>query len=152
MARQIGKMLNGKEPKVVSGPEILSKYVGESEANIRKLFADAEVDMKSKGDESDLHIIIFDEIDALCRYLDRERSRQLLCRDRGTTQTREGERSETERDRETHREGQIQRGRETNKRHISTKRERETYLTPSSFRSQTTWHSERRYRCGRHSG
>ncbi len=42
--------------------------MGESEANIRKLFADAEMDQKAKGDESDLHIIIFDEIDALCRY------------------------------------------------------------------------------------
>ncbi len=35
-------MLNGKEPKVVHGPEVLSKYVGESEENVRKLFADAE--------------------------------------------------------------------------------------------------------------
>ena len=38
MARQIGKMLNGKEPKVVNGPEILNKYVGQSEENIRNLF------------------------------------------------------------------------------------------------------------------
>lgn len=42
MARQIGKMLNGREPKIVNGPQILNKYVGESEANIRKLFEDAE--------------------------------------------------------------------------------------------------------------
>eukprot|EP00166_Cyanidium_caldarium_P006325 ctg_900.g376 len=35
IARQIGKMLNGKEPKVVNGPEILNKYVGQSEENIR---------------------------------------------------------------------------------------------------------------------
>jgi Cdc6-like AAA superfamily ATPase len=42
MARQIGKMLNAREPKVVNGPEILNKYVGASEENIRKLFADAE--------------------------------------------------------------------------------------------------------------
>ena len=41
IARQIGKMLNGKEPKVVNGPEVLSKYVGQSEENIRNLFADA---------------------------------------------------------------------------------------------------------------
>lgn len=46
MARQIGKMLNAREPKVVNGPEILNKYVGESEANIRKLFADAEDEQK----------------------------------------------------------------------------------------------------------
>lgn len=42
MARQIGKMLNAREPKVVNGPEILNKFVGQSEENIRKLFADAE--------------------------------------------------------------------------------------------------------------
>jgi vesicle-fusing ATPase len=46
MARQIGKMLNAREPKIVNGPEILDKYVGESEANIRKLFQEAEDDEK----------------------------------------------------------------------------------------------------------
>lgn len=49
MARQIGKMLNAREPKIVNGPEILNKYVGESEANIRKLFADAEEEQKRVG-------------------------------------------------------------------------------------------------------
>lgn len=29
IARQIGKMLNGKEPKIVNGPEVLNKFVGE---------------------------------------------------------------------------------------------------------------------------
>ena len=38
IARQIGKALNAHEPKIVNGPEILNKYVGESEANIRALF------------------------------------------------------------------------------------------------------------------
>ena len=38
IARQIGKMLNGKEPKIVNGPEILNKYVGASEENVRNLF------------------------------------------------------------------------------------------------------------------
>lgn len=42
MARQIGKMLNAREPKIVNGPEILNKFVGQSEENVRKLFADAE--------------------------------------------------------------------------------------------------------------
>ncbi|KAF8165629.1 vesicular-fusion protein SEC18 [Crassisporium funariophilum] len=65
IARQIGKMLNAREPKVVNGPEILSKYVGASEENIRKLFGDAEKEYKEKGDESGLHIIIFDELDAI---------------------------------------------------------------------------------------
>ncbi|TRM67910.1 P-loop containing nucleoside triphosphate hydrolase protein [Schizophyllum amplum] len=65
IARQIGKMLNAREPKIVNGPEILSKFVGASEENIRKLFADAEKEYKEKGDESGLHIIIFDELDAI---------------------------------------------------------------------------------------
>lgn len=67
MARQIGKMLNTREPKIVNGPEILNKYVGESEANIRKLFEDAENDQKKFGVNSGLHMIIFDEIDAICK-------------------------------------------------------------------------------------
>ncbi|KAF9506121.1 hypothetical protein BS47DRAFT_1353273 [Hydnum rufescens UP504] len=67
MARQIGKMLNAREPKIVNGPEILDKFVGKSEENIRKLFADAEAEYKAKGDESGLHIIIFDELDAITR-------------------------------------------------------------------------------------
>ncbi|ODV96957.1 hypothetical protein PACTADRAFT_1540 [Pachysolen tannophilus NRRL Y-2460] len=65
IARRIGKMLNAREPKIVNGPEILSKYVGSSEENIRNLFKDAEAEYKSKGDSSSLHIIIFDELDSV---------------------------------------------------------------------------------------
>lgn len=67
IARQIGKMLNSREPKVVNGPEILNKYVGASEENIRELFKDAEKEQAEKGEDSDLHVIIFDEIDAICK-------------------------------------------------------------------------------------
>lgn len=52
IARQIGKMLNGKEPKVVNGPEVLSKYVGQAEENIRNLFGEAEAEYREKGDAS----------------------------------------------------------------------------------------------------
>jgi len=62
IARQIGKILNTKEPKIINGPEILNKYVGESEANIRNLFTAAEEEFLQKGEDSDLHLIIFDEI------------------------------------------------------------------------------------------
>lgn len=65
IARQIGKMLNVKEPKIVNGPEMLSKFVGASEENIRNLFKDAEQEYKQKGDNSNLHIIIFDELDSV---------------------------------------------------------------------------------------
>jgi hypothetical protein len=47
MARQIGKMLNAREPKIVNGPEILNKFVGASEENVRKLFADAEKEVRA---------------------------------------------------------------------------------------------------------
>lgn len=67
IARQLGKILQAREPKVVNGPEILNKYVGQSEENIRELFADAEQDEQENGTDSDLHIIIFDEIDAICK-------------------------------------------------------------------------------------
>ena len=60
-------MLNAREPKIVNGPEILDKYVGESEANIRKLFAEAEEEEKKLGPNSGLHIIIFDEFEAICK-------------------------------------------------------------------------------------
>lgn len=41
--------------------------VGSSEENVRSLFADAEADWKKNGEGADLHVLIFDEIDALCR-------------------------------------------------------------------------------------
>lgn len=67
IARQIAKMLNAREPKIVNGPEILNKYVGQSEENIRLLFKEAEAEYKAKGSDSQLHIIIFDELDAICK-------------------------------------------------------------------------------------
>lgn len=52
IARQIGKMLNGNEPKIVNGPEVLNKYVGASEENIRNLFKEAEADYQKLGESS----------------------------------------------------------------------------------------------------
>lgn len=67
IARQIGKILNAREPKIVNGPEVLDKFVGGSEEKIRALFADAEKEQKEMGDASMLHIIIFDEMDAIMK-------------------------------------------------------------------------------------
>jgi vesicle-fusing ATPase len=67
IARKIGEILNCKEPKIVNGPEIFSKFVGQAEENVRKLFADAEADQAKLGDKSPLHLIIFDEFDAICK-------------------------------------------------------------------------------------
>ncbi len=63
IARKIGKILDCNEPKVVNGPSLLSKYVGESEENVRKLFQDA-IDDNGSGK---LHLIICDEFDAICK-------------------------------------------------------------------------------------
>ena len=67
IARKIGKVLNAREPKIINGPEVLNKYVGGSEEKIRELFADAEKEQAEMGDASMLHIIIFDEMDAVMK-------------------------------------------------------------------------------------
>lgn len=67
IARKIGEILNAKDVKLVSGPEILNAYVGKSEENVRKLFEDAEKDYAEHGEDADLHLIIMDELDAICK-------------------------------------------------------------------------------------
>ena len=67
IARQIGKALNSREPKIVNGPEILNKFVGGSEEKIRELFKEAEQEQLEQGDNSMLHIVIMDEMDAICK-------------------------------------------------------------------------------------
>ena len=67
IARKIGSMITEREPKIVNGPEIIDKFIGQSEKNIRELFADAKLDYNLNGDNADLHVIIFDEIDAICK-------------------------------------------------------------------------------------
>lgn len=69
LAREMGKLLDCAEPKIVSGPELLNKYYGQSEENIRNLFADAFADNSGK-----LHLIIFDEFDALSKARGSSRS------------------------------------------------------------------------------
>ena len=63
IARQLSKCLKAKSIKIINGPELLSKWLGESEKQIRELFAEAESDAKS-GEEG-LHVIIFDEFDSV---------------------------------------------------------------------------------------
>ena len=68
IARTIASLLNKNiPPKIVSGPEIFDKYVGESQRKIRELFTDAENDEKKYGDSSPLHVFIFDEFDSIGR-------------------------------------------------------------------------------------
>ncbi|MES1917808.1 MAG: hypothetical protein MHM6MM_009514, partial [Cercozoa sp. M6MM] len=63
----VDQLNNILEPIIVSGPEILNSFVGKSEEAVRKLFEPAEQEQREKGDKSALHLIIFDEIDAICR-------------------------------------------------------------------------------------
>lgn len=51
IARQIGKVLNAREPKIINGPEVLDKYVGGSQEKIRELFVDAEKEQAEMGGE-----------------------------------------------------------------------------------------------------
>jgi hypothetical protein len=37
------------QAQIVNGPEVLSKFVGETEKNVRDLFADAENEQKTRG-------------------------------------------------------------------------------------------------------
>ncbi|CAF3776675.1 unnamed protein product [Rotaria sp. Silwood1] len=66
IARTISEILNVK-PKIVRGPEVFSRFLGESEEKIRSLFADARYDQEKFGENSKLHIIIFDELDSICK-------------------------------------------------------------------------------------
>lgn len=68
IARQLAKVLHAREPKIVNGPELFNKFVGETEKNVRELFADAKKEQEEKRENSALHIIIFDEFDAIAKH------------------------------------------------------------------------------------
>jgi len=67
IARNISGILGCDNPKIINAPEIESKWVGEAEKNIRALFEDAQKEFAEKGSESGLHVIIFDELDAIAK-------------------------------------------------------------------------------------
>ena len=69
-ARQIGHVLSSRKPKHINGPEIFSSLVGQSEEEIRKIFEASEREWRMKGNNSPLHVVIFDEIDAVCKRRD----------------------------------------------------------------------------------
>ena len=66
IARTICGMLN-IQPKIVRDPEIFSRFLGESEKKIRELFADARHNHEMFGNRSDVHAIIFDELNSVCK-------------------------------------------------------------------------------------
>ncbi|KAL3917888.1 MAG: hypothetical protein SGILL_004500 [Bacillariaceae sp.] len=67
LARELSEMLGSREPQIVNGPEILDKFVGEAEKNVRALFEPAELEYDQLGEDSALHVIILDELDAIAR-------------------------------------------------------------------------------------
>jgi len=67
LARELARSLGAREPQIVNGPEIMDKFVGEAEKRVRELFAPAEAEYAAAGDASELHVIVFDEMDAVAR-------------------------------------------------------------------------------------
>jgi len=78
LARQLGSLLSPMRPiTVVSGPEVLDKFVGSSEKNLRAIFDEppdiydgyriGESDGGAAMARSALHVIILDEFDAIAR-------------------------------------------------------------------------------------
>ena len=53
------------EAVIVNGPELLSKYVGESENRLRKLFEKALSEQQHHPGKQKLHVFVFEEIDSL---------------------------------------------------------------------------------------
>jgi vesicle-fusing ATPase len=70
LARELSRALKARQPKIVSAPELLDRWVGGSEKLVRALFSDAEAELAAcNGDasRSALHVIVIDEIDAVFR-------------------------------------------------------------------------------------
>ena len=66
IARTICELLN-VQPIIINGPEIFNHLLGESERKIRDFFEAARQDQKNYGSSSRLHVIVFDEIDSICK-------------------------------------------------------------------------------------
>lgn len=68
IARRLGQLLGCASVRVVNGPELTNKYIGETERMIRELFEVPGGDTKSsssKGGNGELHMVILDEMDAM---------------------------------------------------------------------------------------
>jgi len=65
LAIKIGEMFNARPPKLVDLPGILGPYVGQSSEREYGILYAAEEEYRDKGEESELYITIFDELDAI---------------------------------------------------------------------------------------
>ena len=63
IARRIGELLRCKSVRIINGPELTDKYIGETERHIRDMFSSAEED-EAQGKDG-IHLVILDEIDAM---------------------------------------------------------------------------------------
>lgn len=63
IATEIGKVLNTEPPIIISGPSLISKWIGESEKNVRDIFRKAREDQEAG--RKNLHLVIFDEFDSI---------------------------------------------------------------------------------------
>ena len=76
LAARLASGLSRRPPTIISGPEIMDKYVGSSEAQLRQLFTSPPQVPPRPGDAADvmmvaeaneLHVIVLDEFDAIAR-------------------------------------------------------------------------------------
>jgi SpoVK/Ycf46/Vps4 family AAA+-type ATPase len=67
IARHLASLLGAAVVKVVNGPEVFDKYVGEAERNVRELFAEADKAWDLHGGQAPLHVIVLDELDAIAK-------------------------------------------------------------------------------------
>ena len=83
LASRLAAGLSRRPPTLVSGPEVMDKYVGNSEAQLRTLFTMVPKVPQRPGDAADvmmvaeateLHVIVLDEFDAIARKRSNEAS------------------------------------------------------------------------------
>lgn len=63
LARSLSKVIKSKSLKIINGPELLNKYHGQSEANLRDVFKEAIED--SSKNRAGIHFIVFDEFESV---------------------------------------------------------------------------------------
>lgn len=66
IAKNLGKILNINNITVINGPELSDSHFGGTEKVLREVFARAIAEYAIRGKDSDLYLIIFDEIDSVC--------------------------------------------------------------------------------------
>ena len=76
VAARLSAGLSRRPPTVVSGPEIMDKFVGGSEAQLRTIFTNPPevparpgdaADMHEIAENNELHVVVLDEFDAIAR-------------------------------------------------------------------------------------